>query len=224
MRNHPAVHRSISRTAFTLVELMMVLAVICVIASMSWPVLKRTFELGRLKSAAEQVQAAFGHARVDAMNKGLPQVFHFEPGTGQYSIEVWQDDLAASTEGDADSSSSSGASSMVAGPSATTAKSSSDTKAATHQLPEGIVFSGDNHVEDARADAVASEGTSTPTPASTSSSSPQIMFYADGTASDASVTVTSPSGRSIAISLRGFTSVSRLSDVFTGNSPPGGAP
>jgi prepilin-type N-terminal cleavage/methylation domain-containing protein len=106
MRNSTAPGRSVRRPAFTLVELMLVLTIICVIGAMSWPVLKRTFEFARLKSAAEQVQAAFGHARVDALNKGVPQVFHFEPGSPQYSIDVWQDDLA-STEGDADSSAAS---------------------------------------------------------------------------------------------------------------------
>src|SRR5262249_42166726 len=143
---------SIGRPAFTLVELMLVLAIICVIAAMSWPVLKRTFELGRLKSAAEQVQAAFGHARVDAMNKGVPQVFHFEPGTPQYSIDVWQDDLA-STEGDADSStSSSSTTTTVAAPAAgspPTDATAAKTGSATHQLPETIVFANDEQVQDA---------------------------------------------------------------------------
>ena len=73
---------------------------------MSWPMLKRTIEMARLKSAAEQIQTAFGHARIDAMNKGQPQVFHFEPGTGQYCVEVWQDPLV-STEGDASTSAAS---------------------------------------------------------------------------------------------------------------------
>ena len=225
MRHRAAPYRSIRRPAFTLVELMLVLAIICVIAAMSWPVLKRTFELARLKVAAEQVQAAFGHARVDAMNKGVPQVFHFEPGSPQYSIDVWQDDLA-STEGDADSSTSSSSTSATVGAPAagsSTTGATAKTGAATHQLPETIVFANDEQVQDARADALQSEGGGASGPAA-SSNSPQIMFYADGTTSEAVVTVVSPSGRKVSVTLRGFTGVSRLSEVFTGDSPPGGAP
>jgi prepilin-type N-terminal cleavage/methylation domain-containing protein len=223
MRHRASPYRSIRRPAFTLVELMLVLMILCVIAAMAWPVLKRTFEFARLKSAAEQVQAAFGHARVDAMNKGVPQVFHFEPGTPQYSIDVWQDDLA-STEGDADSSNSSSSASaptVTAGPSATGA--AAKTGAVTRQLPETIVFTNDAQVQDARADALQSEGGSATGPAA-STSSPQIMFYADGTTSEAVVTVVSPSGRKMSVTLRGFTGVSRLSDPFTGDAPPGGTP
>jgi prepilin-type N-terminal cleavage/methylation domain-containing protein len=222
--------RSVRRRGFTLVELMLVLAIIGVIAGLSWPVLKSTFELARLKSGAEQVQSAFGHAKVDAMNKGLPQVFHFEPGTGQYCTEVWQDDLA-STEGDASTSGSTSSTAGSAAPASSsttggTASSNSSSAVVMHQLPEGIVFADQSQVQDARADALAAEGEAPPSSSSGGSSAP-IMFYADGTASEASVTVTSPSGRSISISLRGFTGVSRLSDVFTGSAPngaPGGTP
>jgi len=226
MRHRTAPFRSVRRPAFTLVELMLVLAIICAISAIAWPVLKGTFEMGRLKSAAEQVQAAFGHAKVDAMNKGLPQVFHFEPGTGQYSVDVWQDDMS-STEGDAASSSSKGSITNSAAPTGSaTAASTSSSGAAMHQLPEGIVFANESEVQDARADAMASEGTAPPAASAGGSSAP-IMFYADGQASEATVTVTTPSGKSISISLRGFTGVSRLSDVFTGSAPsgaPGGAP
>ena len=85
------------------------------------------------------------------MNKGVPQVFHFEPGTPQYSIDVWQDDLA-STEGDADSSnasSSGSATTLTAGPSPT--GTAAKTGAVTRQLPETIVFANDAQVQDARA-------------------------------------------------------------------------
>jgi prepilin-type N-terminal cleavage/methylation domain-containing protein len=221
MRTRAAPYRSIRRPAFTLVELMLVLAIICVIAAMSWPSLKRTFEFARLKNAAEQVQAAFGHARVDAMNKGVPQVFHFEPGTPQYSVDVWQDDQT-STEGDADSSASSSSTTPTTTPAAGSSPTgvTAKTGAATHQLPETIVFANDAQVQDARADALQSEGGGASLPAA-GSSSPQIMFYADGTTSEAVVTVASPSGRKMSVTLRGFTGVSRLSDVFTGDTPPG---
>ena len=165
------------------------------------------------------MQAAFGHAKVDAMNKGLPQVFHFEPGTGQYSVDVWQDDMS-STEGDAASSNSTSSITNSASPTGSaTASSTSRSGSAMHQLPEGIVFADESQVQDARAEALASEGTAPPAASAGGSSAP-IMFYADGTASEASVTVTSPSGKNISIYLRGFTGVSRLSDVFAGGIQP----
>ena len=90
-----------------------------------------------------------------------------------------------------------------------------------HQLPEGIVFASDAQVSDQRAAALTEEG-AVPPPGG-GGSSPPIMFYADGTASEASVTVTSPSGSCISINLRGLTAYSRLSDVFSGTSPAGAA-
>jgi prepilin-type N-terminal cleavage/methylation domain-containing protein len=222
MHNCTAVRfRTTPRQAFTLIELMLVLAIVVVIGGLSWPTLKHSFELARLKSGAEQVQSAFGHARVDAMNKGVPQVFHFDSGTGQYSVDAWQDDMAAvDDDASTSSSSSSTAATASASPSAATADGSTPDPA-KRQLPDGIVFSNGDRVLDARAEAVESELSSSAGSAGSGSSSPPIMFYPDGTASEASVTVTSPSGQSISIILRAFTGVSRMSAVFV-NSQSGG--
>ncbi|HTQ38114.1 MAG TPA: prepilin-type N-terminal cleavage/methylation domain-containing protein [Pirellulales bacterium] len=207
------------RSGFTLVELMLVLAVLAVFAAMAWPSIHRAYESVLLKDAAQQVQAAFGHARVQAMTSGVSQVFHFEQGTSQYTISALQDDTAA-TESDSTSDSTAVSTMTLGGnspaASAGTSNASGDASAGcAYQLPDGFTFTSGNRVLDARAAAAESEASGN----SSSDNAPPVLFYPDGTASEAVVTISNQYGRNISISLRGLTGVARMSDIFSGEAP-----
>jgi hypothetical protein len=58
-----------------------------------------------------------------------------------------------------------------------------------------------------------------PSDSSSSDAAPPVLFYPDGSASEAVVTISDKTGRSIPVSLRGLTGVARMGDVFTGEAP-----
>src|SRR6266496_1137126 len=82
--NHDRRHASSSsRRAFTLLEVMLVMAILVAVAAVAWPQIHRAYESVRLRKAADQVQAGLSHARVEAMSSGVTQVFRFEPNRSE---------------------------------------------------------------------------------------------------------------------------------------------
>jgi len=235
------------RSGFTLFELMLALGLFVMVGAIAWPAIQRSYEGIRLKKTAEQVMAAFGHARVLAMSTGVTQTFRFQAGTGQYTMMAMQDD-SAGVDSDA-----SGAASALAGSTAKGGLSSSDASSAptdpnansssaanstdpsasnssgsssgnttglcAYQLNDGFVFAKGERTLDARAAQAESALPTDASSAGASDSAPAILFYPDGTTSEAVVTVSDKTGRSISVSLRGLTGVARMGDVFSGEAP-----
>ncbi len=52
------------RCGFTLFELLVVLGLLITVGALAWPSIQRSYDGIRLKKTADQVMAAFGHARV----------------------------------------------------------------------------------------------------------------------------------------------------------------
>ncbi len=74
------------RSAFTLIELVLVLAIVVIMVGLSWPILEKPMAYERLRHAADQVMAEWTFARVEAMRTGDHQIFRYEPGTGAYQL------------------------------------------------------------------------------------------------------------------------------------------
>jgi len=68
-----------SRFAFTLFEVLVVLTIIAVIASLSWPRLMIFMRRQQVKSGASAVRARLDLGRVFAVNEGLTYQFRYEP-------------------------------------------------------------------------------------------------------------------------------------------------
>src|SRR6187455_3588006 len=77
------------RRGVTLVELLIVLAIMVVLASLAAPVVVRAWERYRVKLAGGQLRAAFTHAHVEAMRTGQIQVLRFELGGSSYYLQPW---------------------------------------------------------------------------------------------------------------------------------------
>jgi len=75
------------RRGFTLTEVLLVLALLVILATMSWPALDRAFSGTRLRKAADQVRAGFSGARVEAMQSGEVQLFRYAIDSAEYRIE-----------------------------------------------------------------------------------------------------------------------------------------
>jgi prepilin-type N-terminal cleavage/methylation domain-containing protein len=172
------------RRGFTLFELLLVLAVLVILAGLAWPAFKTPFENQRLLKAGDLLRAAFGRARIQAMDRGVVQMFRYEPATGRYQAMDWSG--FDSTGGTADPG-------MIA--------------EAAEALPEGIHFVAATVSADTRSQAAGGDPTAL-------ASAPPIWFYPDGTASDAEVVLANDAGRAVTVQLRGLTGIARRSEVM----------
>ena len=73
-------------TAFTLVELLIVLGILAVVTAFSWPAVRGLLAQNELRSAAKHVRNALAKARLQAMESGSVRQFRYRPGTGHFEI------------------------------------------------------------------------------------------------------------------------------------------
>ena len=198
----PHGHRRLGkqRAGFTLLEIMLVLAILVAMGAIAWPSFSRAYESSKLKATADKVLSILGKARVQAMTSGQTQVFRFQKDSGSYTVEQLADDSAT-----LDASTTSDTTTTTVGASSSTP----DGKAAATQLPEGYVFSAGDRVLDDRTAAAESAITSS----NFDTSSPPVLFYSDGTSSEAQLTIANQNGRTITISLRALTGTAHMGEV-----------
>jgi Tfp pilus assembly protein FimT len=201
--------------AFTLVEVLLTLALIAGMAALLWPSLDKPFAAIRLRKSADLVRAHWTSARVQAMSTGQVQSFRYQPGTGSFEVEPWQFQETDSPDAAPEDFS---ALPYVTGPGATTSDK---------RLPERIQFVEDEVVEDARSAYLQAGGTANvvnstdsirpanggDAPAAGAQGQPwstPILFYPDGTTSSARVLLANEHGAQIIVQLRGLTGVATL--------------
>lgn len=88
------------RSAFTLFELVLVLAIILVVSAISIPSFQGMMEDQRVTESGDMVRSAFSEARVHAITDGVAYRFSAVGGTGQWRIAsdsdaAWQGDGTA---------------------------------------------------------------------------------------------------------------------------------
>jgi len=227
---HPntAQFRHRRRTGFTLMEILLVLALLVAIAAISLPALNGPMENHRLRMAGDMVRVEWSHARNKAMESGRTYVFKYQPELGNFKIEPWylDDDylessnvlqagganggvagvnaaLASARNGNsADPLSSAGAT-----PTSTTATSTVE----IGELPEKVQFVGSETEMDERSAYLAV--TSTPQGDEVLWSDP-IFFYPDGTSSTVRLLIRNSRARYLIVSIRGLTGVVQVSDLL----------
>jgi len=75
-----------ARRGFTLFELIVVLAVLVIAGALAAPSFRTSYTTFRLKSAADNIRAAWAKARSFAMNQACAYRFSIIPNTGSYRI------------------------------------------------------------------------------------------------------------------------------------------
>jgi prepilin-type N-terminal cleavage/methylation domain-containing protein len=204
---------SSSRRAFTLLEVILVMGILVAVAAVAWPSIHRSYESLRLRKAADQVQAGLSRARVEAMSSGVSQVFRFEPNSPRYTITPYQDDSVSLDATAADTSNSSagqGSTTPSNAASTPTGGQTDPSNPCQRQLPDGFVFATAQRSSDSRtaiAESQLNDG-------SASADAPPVFFYPDGSSQDAVITISTDSGRAISITLRGYTGVTHVGEIF----------
>mgnify|MGYP001180935947 CR=1 FL=1 len=184
------------RGAFTLVEILLVLAIIVIAGAIVAPYVQDNLRRQRLKSAADTMRIEWARAHVKAMKTGRIQVFRYKLGGNQFSLQPWVGGDEAT-----------GDDSQVAGFEAPTEEPIE--AAETKELEEGITFAAGEAKFETRAYQV--EGSLQSTDAGAEWSKP-ILFYPDGSATDAFVIVSDAKQDAYRIQLRGLTGTSYIGE------------
>ncbi len=183
--------------AFTLVEIMLVVALMVVIAFLALPILTNSFKYQRLKRAGDMVRTEMSKARVLAMMNEVEYSFVYFPETGQffsapfdqsaeYTLPTTQVDNAETIQPDF----------------------------FDNRLPGGITFSAQGEItEDVRSQSVTDA-------TSGGQASYQVLFYPDGTTQKATIYLKNARNEMVAVQLRSLTGVATVLEIENGATTP----
>lgn len=192
--------------AFSMIELVLALAVIVGIAALAWPSLDGMFANYRLSQAAETIRVRWATARIRAVEDGRAYQFTWSPESGDYRLSPAEGMPTA------------------AGASERTGTGVPESNAGEAQieeaLPEGLRLSPAPETQNPTGVAATgpsgiASGPFAANKANESTTTGTIFFYPDGTTSDAELIITDARGWSIDLSLRGLTGVASVSDIRT---------
>ncbi len=194
----------------TLLELMLVLAILVVIATIAWPALDRPLSSQRLRKAADKIRTEWTRARVKAMTEGTTCIFRYTLYEDGYSIEL---------DGGSDFVPQDGSASPYGGVAMAELDTTHQTSSfGEHKLPENVVFSSGETTYDSRSSMISSSGE--PGSRVESGSSDPILFFPDGTTSTARLSLRNTEIDSeIELTLRGLIGAVSVSDTYTAEEP-----
>lgn len=199
-----------SRRGFTLLELLLVLALLVAVTAMALPSINVMLADGRIKRAGDQIRIVLAETRLEAMRSGRTHIFRCQIGTGKFSASPLPSAGDMTEAADM-------AGKMPLGSAGTAAAASAyippdPTPAEIIELPEGIVFNNEQ-VENAQRGMINAQQIARATQGDQEAWSQPIFFYADGTTSTALVQVKAADGAAINVQLRGLTGEALVTDV-----------
>ena len=183
------------RGAFTLLEIMIVLALMVVVAASATPLYRSTLRNERLRKAAQAIAADWTRTRAQAMQAGETQIWLCTLSEGSYS---------SSSSAGLSTADAVGAVTEATGMTTTATDASSGASDFGQGMPDGIsivsilVSDADSIVTMAQASNEGQSGAAT------------VLFYPDGTTSSARLTVADEEGRSISVMLNGMSGTVRV--------------
>lgn len=196
------------RSAFTLLELLLVIAVLAAMASLTMPNWGQLLDDRRLVRAGEQIRGSVARLRVEAMRSGRVVMLEgMIEGTNLRAKPFY----SASDATEAIDQTGGGAALLTGADQAVAVVVQQDESAIeTIELPEGITVTGVSVVSAARAAEIEeltvsdqSQGWSRP-----------VLFYPDGSTSTALISLAHPTMGRIVVKIRGITGDATVSEVL----------
>lgn len=98
---------ALPRTAFTLLEILLVIAIMIILMAVAYPTLEGMYEDTRVQAAADDVRGAWAEARVRAIDNGIPFRFSVKPNQEKFRVapdlaEFWDGVTDSDTEGESE--------------------------------------------------------------------------------------------------------------------------
>ncbi len=203
-----SVRRRTLRRAVTLIELLLVLALLVILATAAYPAFSGPMKNQKLRQSADRVRSIWGQAQVQAMKTGRMHMFRIQKDTNMYEVRPFEQDQEAAVE-----SSDTRRQIQVNG---------SDAFKVEASLPEEMRFIQVAAVKDVRtalAEQQASQDASLTADGFDEAWSSPILFYPDGTSSNARLLI-SNERYFVMLQLRGLTGVAQVSDLMTADEIP----
>ena len=200
LKSQIAICNSFPRCAFTLVEVLLTLALLVIISGVTWIALQRPLARQRLRSAVDAVRSEWCQARVDAMRSGHTYAFRYLVRGDRYHLGP----QAAPSAAD---------SSAAAQPAASDEEELGDDPLpppVDKRLPQGIRFLG---ADGGSGLAAMGDGPGTQPASDRDDWSDPIYFYSDGSTSDARLLLAADRHFAMRLLLRGVTGSVTVEDV-----------
>lgn len=178
-----------NRSAFTLMEMLLVVAVLIVVMGLAVPSVNRMFQRTALDRGADRVRAAMGKARVKAIKEGDVYAVFVARGSNWFDVGPFANSKNQIARANRDRN---------------LAEQQSASAYQDNMLPGGIRFAASEVLSSSRAEEVLSG-----TESSTGGGLQQILFYPDGTSQDASIVLQNQVGGIVEVQLRGLTGLSK---------------
>ena len=202
------------RPAITLVELLLVMFLLVVVGSLAAPLFEGSFSTIRLRRGSDQVLAAWSQARTYAIEIGETYQFRIEPSGSKYRVERWSGGIENQTvtaTGEIVTENATGS-----GTSNDALESEAETELLTwtleETLPEEITFST---AEAVNADQLGQRQTTRLDQQTLDSWSAPVLFFPDGTTSEASLLLKNEKSLYQRVTLRSLTGTGRASELLS---------
>jgi hypothetical protein len=177
-------------------------AVMVLIASLASPALLGMMETQKLRKSADVLRSEFARTRLRAMKSGRIQMFRYQMNASGYIAQPWYAENDALESNDTQ---------QEFGRILQSSQQDVLFDDTPTELPEGVKFIGGQTLSDNRSaaiDEVLAMGQ-----AREQVWAPPILFYPDGSTSDALVMLTNKKNQVVEITLRGITGMSQASDI-----------
>ncbi len=211
MRNLDArgVSLGAARRGFTIVELLLALAILVTLAAMVVPSFSSLLADRRVARAGDQLRVEMMQARLAAMRSGRTYLLQLQTGTNSVRIRPWVDmnDMTEAVDQTGSSAALLTGGNVIGG---TMQAVDVEQETRTVELPETMVVSDVRVQSSPRSFLIESQTQGE----ATDGWSQPILFYPDGSTSTAAVTVNSAGAGRIVIVLRGLTGEVTVTDVL----------
>ena len=213
--------------AFTLLEVLLVMVVIVIVASIAIVNMRHAFANTRLQKGAESIRAEFARARIKAIKSGQTQVFRHLVGDNGYltSPHTTTEDLLESDARYVDAASL-GFDTEEGSAADANAGLLNGMGGNIEQLPDGVYFMGSDVAMDARAEsrlsnypelnATAGGGMAAGSGGGTGWGVP-VFFFPDGSTTTARMVLANKKGFALSVELRGLTGIARIGAMRSAN-------
>jgi prepilin-type N-terminal cleavage/methylation domain-containing protein len=204
-----------SSRGFTLLEVLLVLALLVAIAALAAPALIRPLDNHRLRRAADQVRIDWSRARNRAMDSGRTLIFRYQPSGNTYVVEPLNSDEDYLEASDPTQAAGLAPTTPTAG--GISAMNVTQVPTETKELYENVIFVSSESTTDMRAMTLVGDPSLM---TGDEQWSEPIFFYPDGTTSTSRLLLSNNRSLFAIVSLRGLTGMTKVSDLLSAEELP----